>query len=87
MPLQSLPPQLRFNDLKARGIVRNRMTLRSWINDRGFPPGRMVANTRLWAEPDIAAWLAGLPLDTKQTPRGRVRSRKSRATEPPAPAA
>jgi hypothetical protein len=63
--MSQLPVQLRFNDLKSRGIVTNWVTLRHWINKRGFPPGRRVGNTRLWAEPEVATWLSGLPADTK----------------------
>jgi hypothetical protein len=66
MPL--VPTQLRFCDLKARGIVRNWVTLRHWVNKRGFPPGRRVGNTRLWDEPAVAAWLDALPTETKPWP-------------------
>ncbi len=38
---------LRFNDLKAREIVRNRTTLARWIKKYGFPPGVLLGpNTR-----------------------------------------
>ena len=33
---------LRFNDLKAREIVRNRTTLARWIRKYGFPPGVLL---------------------------------------------
>ncbi len=50
---------LRFADLKARGIVRNRTTLSRWIEKIGFPPGVMIGmNTRTWTEEEIDAWLA-----------------------------
>ena len=50
---------LRFADLKARGIVRNRTTLSRWIKNIGFPPGVMIGmNTRAWTEEEIDAWLA-----------------------------
>ena len=50
---------LRFADLKARGIVRNRVTLSRWIQNLDFPPGYMIGmNTRAWPEPEIEAWLA-----------------------------
>ena len=50
---------LRFADLKARGIVRNRTTLSRWIKNIGFPPGIMIGmNTRTWTEEEIDAWLA-----------------------------
>ena len=50
---------LRFADLKANGIVRNRATLSRWIRNLGFPPGVMIGlNTRAWPEAQIEAWLA-----------------------------
>ncbi len=53
------PKLLRFADLKARGIVRNRATLSRWIRNLGFPPGVMIGmNTRAWPEGEIEAWLA-----------------------------
>ncbi len=52
------PKLLRFADLKARGIVRNRATLSRWIRKINFPPGFMMGvNTRVWTEAEIAAWL------------------------------
>ncbi len=54
---------IRFNQLKARGIVNNWNTLLRWIEHEGFPPGRMLAsNTRAWDETEIDAWLASRPL-------------------------
>ena len=50
---------LRFGDLKARGIVRNRVTLSRWIKSQNFPPGFLIgANTRVWKESDIDSWLS-----------------------------
>ena len=50
---------LRFADLKARGIVNNWPSLKRWIDREGFPPGRkLAANTRVWTEEEIEAWLA-----------------------------
>ena len=49
---------LRFADLKARGIVNNRVTLKNWITKHGFPPGvKLGPNTRAWPEPEINAWI------------------------------
>ena len=54
---------IRFNDLKARGIVSNWNTLLRWIEHEGFPPGRMLAsNTRAWTDEEIDAWVASRPL-------------------------
>ena len=50
---------LRFADLKARGIVRNRTTLYRWIKKGVFPPGFMLAeNTRVWTDEEIEVVLA-----------------------------
>jgi hypothetical protein len=67
-----LPQQLRFSDLKARGVVTNWVTLANWIQREDFPPGRLVGpNTRLWNEPDVVAWLASRPVKTKPAPKRR----------------
>jgi hypothetical protein len=67
-----IPNQLRFSDLKQRKIVTNWVTLRNWIENEGFPAGRMAGpNTRLWNEPDVAAWLASRPTKTKPAPTKR----------------
>jgi predicted DNA-binding transcriptional regulator AlpA len=50
---------LRFADLKALGIVKNRVTLSRWVQGQGFPSGFLIgANTRVWRESDIEQWLA-----------------------------
>ena len=50
---------LRFNDLVARGVLRNRVTLGHWIKDRGFPRGLKIGdNTRVWTEESIEQWIA-----------------------------
>ena len=50
---------LSFNDLKDRGIVKNRMTLKRYTDDLGFPPGFMLSgNSRRWLETDVNDWVA-----------------------------
>jgi predicted DNA-binding transcriptional regulator AlpA len=50
---------LRYPDLKARGIVNNRMTLRRWIAEQSFPPGvQLGPNTVAWPENEVESWLA-----------------------------
>lgn len=74
-PPPRIPHQLRFRDLKARGIVSNWVTLANWIQREGFPPGKLAGpNTRLWDEPDVAAWLNSRPTKTKPAPTKRARS-------------
>ena len=70
---------LRFRDLRERGIVRNRVTLKNWIRDLGFPPGQLTGpNTRTWGEGEVNDWLdtrpvAPKPLPPARRPRGRPR--------------
>ena len=53
---------LRFEDLKARGIVRNWPCLNKWIAREGFPPGRKLGpQTRVWTEQEIEEWIASRP--------------------------
>lgn len=60
---------LRFHELCARGIVRNRVTLANWVRDRGFPPGVLAGpNCRLWDEDLVDAWLASRPTNPKPAP-------------------
>jgi prophage regulatory protein len=62
---------LRFADLKARGIIDNRVTLQRWVAELGFPPAvKLGPNTLAWREDEIEAWLgsrerAGVPGGTK----------------------
>ena len=71
--------QLRFRDLKARGVISSWATLGEWIANEGFPPGRLVANTRLWDESEVAAWLQTPPTDRKLVPVGNRRGRPRKA--------
>ncbi len=49
---------LRFADLKAMNIVRNRVTLRRWVEKYGFPPGMLLGPaTRAWRLEDVERWL------------------------------
>ena len=58
--------QLRFRDLKALGVVANRVTLKNLIDNCGFPPGRLIGpNTRTWSEPEVAAYMEARPTAPK----------------------
>ena len=52
---------LAFPDLRAAGIVQSRTTLNKMIDERGFPPGRIVANRRIWTSVEILDWLHAQP--------------------------
>ncbi len=48
----------RFADLKAAGIVSNRMTLSRWIRSYGFPKGILLGpNTRAYEVEAVESWL------------------------------
>lgn len=50
---------LRYEDLVKRGILRNRMTLKRWIDDLNFPPGFLIGpNTRVYPRDQVEAWLS-----------------------------
>jgi predicted DNA-binding transcriptional regulator AlpA len=71
---------LRFRDLKTRGIVRNRPTLKNWVSKYGFPRGRLIGNARLWSEQEVDEWIASRPSDTKPAPANILqRLEKARA--------
>ncbi len=56
---RSIPRLLRFADLKAAGIVKNWPQVKRLVDGEGFPPGFLLsANTRVWDEADVAAWVA-----------------------------
>ena len=69
----------RFSDLKAPGIVDNRVTLSNWQKKHGFPKGQMTGpNTRTWdEETEINPWLASRPTASKPVPRSPGRPRKT----------
>ena len=78
-----LPTFVRFRTLQARGIVDNYVTLTRWIEDCGFPPGRLLGpNVRAWTEEEVAAWLSSRPTNRKALlePRKRGRPRKNATT-------
>jgi predicted DNA-binding transcriptional regulator AlpA len=60
---------LRFEDLRAKRIVRTWNTLNNWIDTRGFPPGRMIGRYRTWTDAEVMAWIERQPT-TKLKPRG-----------------
>ena len=63
---------LRFEDLRELRIVRTWTTLNSWIDTRGFPPGRMIGRFRTWTEAEVMGWIEAQPT-TKIPPRGNAK--------------
>ena len=68
-------------DLAELGIVNTWTTLNKWIDQRGFPPGRMIGRVRLWTDDELMAWIIAQPTDKKEL-RGGAKQRRQRAAEP-----
>jgi predicted DNA-binding transcriptional regulator AlpA len=67
---------LRFQDLKD--VLKSRTTLNDWVDNRGFPPGRVIGKHRLWTEDEILRWIESQP--TGKLPlRGDAKRRKAAA--------
>ena len=55
----------RYPDLVERGIVRNRETLRRWIDSLGFPkPIPLGPNSIAWKAEDVEAWIESRAKDS-----------------------
>jgi hypothetical protein len=54
-------PLWRFEDLRAQGIVLTWTTLNKWIDERGFPPGRMIGRFRTWTAAEVLACKTDCP--------------------------
>jgi hypothetical protein len=66
--------RLRYADLRALGVVNNRVTLNNWIRDLGFPRGQLTGpNSRTWGEDEVQAWLNSRPTAPKRTPQPKHR--------------
>jgi hypothetical protein len=62
--MTDLPKSLRFADLKAAGVVSNRVTLKRWQQQLGFPLGRLIGpNSREWTPDEVAAWRDNRPVE------------------------
>jgi hypothetical protein len=73
--------RLRFGDLVALGLVKNRATLRNRIRKNNFPPGELTGpNERTWGEDDIQDYIDSCPQAPRPAPQGgnrRGRPRKA----------
>ena len=54
-------PLLRFADLREQGIVKTWHSLNKWIDERGFPAGRMIGRHRTWTVGEVMDWIAAQP--------------------------
>ena len=78
---------LRFRDLKAREIVRNRPALKDAIKKLGFPEPRWLSpQIQFWFEDEVEAWLEARPHETKQPLTGvalnKEEAKQARARAP-----
>jgi hypothetical protein len=62
-------PLLRFDDLSGLGIVKTWTSLNLWIDERGFPPGRIIGRFRTWTTAEVMRWIEAQP-STKAKRRG-----------------
>jgi hypothetical protein len=69
-------PLWRFEDLRAQGIVQTWTTLNKWIDEKGFPPGRIIGRFRTWTAAEVLAWIERQPAD-KIPLRGFAKQRAS----------
>jgi hypothetical protein len=63
---------LHFQDLREANIVRTWNTLNDWIDNRGFPPGRMIGKHRVWTDDEVVDWIKKQPT-AKLAPRGNAK--------------
>jgi hypothetical protein len=73
-------PLLRKEDLKRLGIVKTWTSLNKWIDERGFPPGRIIGRFRTWTTAEVMAWIERQPT-TKAKRRGAALSKMGAAHE------
>ena len=75
---------LRFADLRGDNgqppIVRTWTTLNKLIDEKGFPPGRMIGRFRVWTEAEIERWIEAQPA-AKSALRGCTKRLKADKAE------
>lgn len=73
----------RFRDLKAKGIVTDRATLRRWMKsaDDPFPPPIVLsANAVAWVAEEVRTWLKRRPRGPAPQPRRKEAERRAQAS-------
>ena len=75
----TVPKLWRFKDLKERGIVPNRPTMKRWEEKLDFPRGYLLGpNYRVRTEEEILAWLAKrAALASAETTRAEAEDREA----------
>jgi hypothetical protein len=87
--LTMLDKRLRFEDLVALGLFKNRTTLSNWIRKHGFPPGQLTSpNCRTWGESEIFKYIATRPIEgPPRAANSPLRKRGGRPRKHPRPEA
>jgi predicted DNA-binding transcriptional regulator AlpA len=58
---------LSYDDLVDLNIVSNRMTLRRWMRDQGFPqPIQLGPNTVRWSQSKVWGWIESRQREGKE---------------------
>jgi predicted DNA-binding transcriptional regulator AlpA len=73
---------LRYSELKARGVVKNRTQLKHMIDSYGFPRGRLLSpNVRVWTDTEVDEYIDSRPIEPKPVPKstGRPKGRPRKA--------
>ena len=52
-----------FDDLREERIASTWATINKWIDERGFPPGRLIGRQRAWTEREVFEWIEAQPSD------------------------
>jgi predicted DNA-binding transcriptional regulator AlpA len=74
----AIPRLLRLKNLKGLGVANSYAQLRYLQEHEGFPPGFLLGpSTRVFREPEVAAWLETRP--TTQSEQTKIRAAKSLA--------
>jgi predicted DNA-binding transcriptional regulator AlpA len=76
---------LRYRNLVDRGLVNSRQELKRLQDTQGFPRGFLLgANTRVWADEEIDAYIAARPVRMPlHHLRGAARLKHERKQSPP----
>jgi hypothetical protein len=79
--------QVRFRDLKERGVIESWAQLARAQERDDFPPGRLLSpQIRVWDwEDEILPWLASRPVKNVQPLKGSARARHERRMKPTSP--
>jgi hypothetical protein len=71
-----MPTYLRFNDLKASGLVQSWAQLER-MKELGFPPGRLISKgVRIWTQDEIDAYVADRPTKSSLPLKGFAKARR-----------